>query len=189
MFIMKKVSFYYLSFFIEFFLFFLCSLSTENSIATSTTTTRSERGNEDPTKFCEDMNQIIVNLHLNKISEQLQPISEVQRNDTESDESTSNNEVPMKERRASLTLPFNSRPAELIQLVAKTVKSSTEKTETSTPHANLSPTAYRQHRRKNRQTQRAISFRTNRRGRPLDRSRGDVSIALSSEEVVTVENR
>ena len=170
----------------------MCSLSTENSIATSTTTTtttRSERGNEDPTKFCEDMNQIIVNMHLNKISEQLQPISEVQRNDTESDESPSNNEVPMKERRASLTLPFNSRPAELIQLVAKTVKSTTEKTETSTPHANLSPTAYRQHRRKNRQTQRAISFRTNRRGRPLDKSRGDVSIALSSEEVVTVENR
>ena len=176
-----------LEFFIVFFLF-LCSLSTENSIATSTTTTRSERGNEEPMKFCEDMNQIIVNMHLNKISEQLQPISEVQRNDTESDESPSN-EVPMKERRASLTLPFNSRPAELIQLVAKTVKSTTEKTETSTPHANLSPTAYRQHRRKNRQTQRAISFRTNRRGRPLDKSRGDVSIALSSEEVVTVENR
>ena len=63
------------------------------------------------------MSQIIVNMHLNKLSEPLLPISEVHRNETESSSDKQSpsdiipndqtGEVQMQERRASLSLPFN----------------------------------------------------------------------------------
>ena len=62
-------------------------MSNENS--TTSKNTSSERGTDDSNKSCEDvMNQIIVN----KVSEPLLPISEVQKNEVESDELPSNNE-------------------------------------------------------------------------------------------------
>ena len=55
-------------------------------------------------------------MHLNKLSEPLLPISEVQKNETDSSSDKQSpsdipndqtGEVQMKERRASLSLPFN----------------------------------------------------------------------------------
>ena len=85
----------------------------------------------------------------------------------------------MKERRASLNLPFNSR-TELIQIVPKLTKSDKNQ-------VKLSPTAY--HKQcKNRKSRKSM-FKTNRRRQHGEKSRGDVSVGLSSEEIITNENR